>query len=90
MRISKKNKTDSYTESQPEFSHQEAMVLKLLDEGCSHAWAIAEHSSMLITSIRRALTMLERKKVIEQYDSVYWKETNRKVTAYRRTQPTLF
>lgn len=76
------NRKISLIQTEDSFSEQEAIVIKYLRSGLNNAWQIVEQSGLLLTSVRRALTCLESKRIIEAIGRVYNRPTKRFVTAY--------
>jgi hypothetical protein len=84
-RVSAEVRKESYEKSKSEFSKQEKEVLHEIRCGRSDAWSISGHIPMLITSVRRALNSLAKKKAIEVTEKVWNIGTGRFVSKYKIT-----
>lgn len=83
MKISEKNRSESFKQSQPNFNEQEIRVLQQLNMGHTDARTIYLHTGIYLTSVRRALTDLEQAGHIQQMGKTKDQETGRNVTVYK-------
>lgn len=87
---------ESYKLVEPKMPMQEQRVLQCIkfNSGINHPHAVSEHTGIPLRSIARAFSDLEDKCEIIRMtkldkqgntinDTVYWKETNRRVLQYR-------
>jgi transcription initiation factor IIE alpha subunit len=83
MKLTEQIRNESFKISKPDFNKQELEIIHCIESGLTNAWQIENATNMLITSIRRALTNLDKRNIIEPVGKFYFKPTQRKVTTYR-------
>ena len=82
MKLTEQIRNESFKKSKPDFNKQELEIIHCIESGLTNAWQIENATNMLITSIRRALTNLDKRKVIQPIGKKYYTATKRTVTVY--------
>jgi len=83
MSISKQVRNKSLKKVKPEFNAQEIQVINCIKSGMDNCWAIQADTNMLITSVRRCLTNLDKRDVIFSIGQTYNAPTDSHVTRYK-------
>jgi len=82
MKLTEQIRNESFKKSKPDFNKQELEIIELIKQGFNDCWKINGQVNILITSIRRALTGLDKRKVIQPIGKKYYTATKRTVTVY--------
>lgn len=85
MNVTKTVRRESLEKTKPKFSAQEQRVRQSIQAGHTNAWTIAQDVGMLITSVRRSLHSLTKRKEIVPIGWTVYAPTNRKITVYAIT-----